>query len=61
MADRGNFVGMDLVEINPDLDPKENKEKLFGDCQDLDGTQTVVLGCDLILSCLGRTNLFLDD
>mmetsp|Transcript_13503 Transcript_13503/g.1208 ORF Transcript_13503/g.1208 Transcript_13503/m.1208 type:complete len:86 (+) Transcript_13503:690-947(+) len=32
LAERGNFVGLDMVEINPLLDPKENKDKIFGDC-----------------------------
>lgn len=50
-----------MVEINPDLDPKENKEKIFGDDPDLEASATVFLGCELVLSCMGRTNLFLED
>lgn len=50
-----------MVEINPLLDPKEKKVKVFGDNPNLDATETVFLGCDLILSCMGRTNLFLED
>lgn len=29
---------MDLVEINPDLDPQGNVEKIFGDHPDIEGT-----------------------
>jgi arginase family enzyme len=35
---RGNFVSLDLVEINPSLDPKENFEKIFGDSPHIEAT-----------------------
>lgn len=34
-----NFVGLDMVEINPELDPTKSKEqKLFGDDPHLNGS-----------------------
>lgn len=51
----GNLVSYDMVEINPLLEPDDEiAEKLFGDPKDLTGTKTVLLGCELILGCLGR-------
>eukprot|EP01017_Pseudomicrothorax_dubius_P038847 TRINITY_DN5885_c0_g1_i1.p1 TRINITY_DN5885_c0_g1~~TRINITY_DN5885_c0_g1_i1.p1 ORF type:complete len:348 (+),score=94.71 TRINITY_DN5885_c0_g1_i1:96-1139(+) len=55
LASTKNLVGMDLVEINPDLEPKkETREVLHGDDPDIVGTQTVALGLELIRSALGH-------
>lgn len=48
------MVGLDLAEINPLLDPKELEEKMYGDNKDIEGTKTIALGCNLILSILGK-------
>ncbi len=51
----GRLVSMDLVEVNPGLDPPLC-DKLHGDDKDLNRTTpTVGLGIDLILSALGKS------
>ena len=52
-----NLVGMDLTEINPLLDKIEEGEKLFGDDPYISGSQTVALGCQLILSSMGKVEM----
>jgi arginase len=51
----GNMVGLDMVEVNPLLEPNpnENREVLFGDNKSLSGTPTVVYAMEFILSGLG--------
>lgn len=51
----GNLVSMDLVEVNPMLDRPQ--EHFHGDFQNINGTETVVLGIGLIASALGHTLL----
>lgn len=49
------LVSMDLVEINPGLDPSP-QEKMHGDNEELGRTTpTVQLGVELVLSALGKT------
>ena len=48
---------MDLTEINPLLDKIEEGEKLFGDDPYISGSQTVALGCQLILSSMGKVEM----
>ncbi|CAD8113571.1 unnamed protein product [Paramecium sonneborni] len=59
LASSRQLVGMDLVEINPQLEKTpEFREEFFGDFQQIgriQGTQTVALGIELIASALGRT------
>ncbi|CAD8082182.1 unnamed protein product [Paramecium primaurelia] len=59
LAASRQLVGMDLVEINPQLEKTpELREEFFGDFQQIgriQGTQTVALGIELIASALGRT------
>lgn len=33
---------------------------MYGDSKDIEGTKTVVLGCNLILSILGKKDLYSD-
>ena len=55
LASSMNLVSMDLVEINPDLEPdKKDRKKIYGDNPILEGTETVYLGGELILSALGQ-------
>lgn len=56
MADSGRLCSMDLVEINPALDPP-NSEEMHGDDPDICGTQTVSLGIELVASALGKNIL----
>eukprot|EP00388_Colpodella_angusta_P017144 GDKJ01042462.1.p1 GENE.GDKJ01042462.1~~GDKJ01042462.1.p1 ORF type:complete len:374 (-),score=97.19 GDKJ01042462.1:1091-2212(-) len=56
LADTSRLCSMDLVEINPTLDP-ENKEEMHGDDPDNTGTMTVALGIDLVASALGKNIL----
>lgn len=53
LADTGNLVSMDLVEINPALDPQD-EESMHGDDPDISGTTTVRLGIELVASALGK-------
>lgn len=50
-----NLVSLDLVEINPDLDPKEQREILHGDDPKIKGLESVCQGIELIRSALGHT------
>lgn len=50
----GSLVSMDMVEINPLLDEKNDRISYFGDNSHIKGTKTVLLGCELILAALGR-------
>lgn len=57
MAETGRLVGMDLVEINPGLDPPPPARQ-HGDNADLArASPTVSLGVELALSALGKTIL----
>lgn len=51
----GNFVSMDLVEVNTLLDSEEERETLHGDSPVLKGKKTIMYACELILSGLGHT------
>ena len=54
MFETGNFVGLDLVDINPKLEEEgKNREILHGDNKLLKGTPSVVNAMELILSALG--------
>jgi len=56
MADTERLRSMDLVEINPALDPTD-AETMHGDDPDVTGTQTVRLGIELAASALGKNIL----
>lgn len=50
----GNLVSLDLVEVNPQLEPsQEHREVLHGDNKILKGTPTVVYAMEFVLSALG--------
>ena len=53
----GNFVSLDVVEMNPKLEEPEekNREVLHGDNKLLKGTPSVVNAMELILSALGSS------
>lgn len=53
LAATGCLVGLDLVEINPLLD--RPIEHFHGDNENINGTETVVLGIELVASALGHT------
>eukprot|EP01016_Furgasonia_blochmanni_P050702 TRINITY_DN7876_c0_g1_i1.p1 TRINITY_DN7876_c0_g1~~TRINITY_DN7876_c0_g1_i1.p1 ORF type:complete len:350 (-),score=109.26 TRINITY_DN7876_c0_g1_i1:174-1223(-) len=56
VANTGNLVGLDIVEINPALEPnKAPREVYHGDNKLIKGTETVCLGIELAISALGRT------
>lgn len=62
LAHTNKFISMDLVEINPDVeDSKENRKKVFGDDHILEGTETIYLSSELVLSALGRSHLCLNE
>ena len=62
LAAYNNFVSMDLTEINEDLEvSQEKRKKYFGDPPLLEGTQTVFLGSEIILSALGRSHIDLNN
>lgn len=50
-----NLVSLDLVEINPALPPKTEREVLHGDDPNIKGTESVCQGIELIRSALGHT------
>jgi len=50
-----NLVSLDLVEINPAMDPKSVRVHLHGDDTDIKGTESVCMGIELIKSALGHT------
>lgn len=52
----GNLVSLDMVEINPELEPKKDlREVLHGDNKLLKGTPSVVYAMEFILSALGAS------
>lgn len=55
-AKTGNLVSLDMVEVNPNLEPEEDKERevLHGDNPLLKGPATVVYAIEFILSALGK-------
>ena len=59
MAETGRLVGMDLVEVNPGLDPAPSGEKMHGDNAHVNErlTPTVQLAVELSLSALGKSIL----
>jgi arginase len=56
-AGTGNLVSLDMVEVNPELEEKEDEERevLHGDNPSLKGSPTVVYAMEFILSALGDT------
>lgn len=54
---------MVLTEINPLLDPANKKPTLYGEHKLINGSKTIKLGCELVLSALGRgvDDSFLDE
>ena len=57
LAESGRLVGMDLVEVNPGLEPgTPPRGAMHGDNPDLEPTTpTVLLAVELVLSALGKT------
>ena len=57
LAESGRLVGMDLVEVNPGLEPHPPPGgAMHGDNPDLEPTTpTVLLAVELVLSALGKT------
>lgn len=57
LHETGRLVSMDLVEINPDLDERDDTH--HGDDPNIskDATKTVRLGIELVASALGKTIL----
>lgn len=56
-AATGNLIGLDMVEVNPDLekDPSEIREVIHGDNPLLTGPPSLVYAMEFILSALGAT------
>ena len=54
-VETGRVVSMELVEVNPMLEPENQRELLHGDDKDIVGTETVCLGIELIKSTVGHT------
>jgi arginase len=50
-----NLVSLDLVEINPAMDPKSERKILHGDDPKITGTESVCQAIELIRSALGHT------
>jgi hypothetical protein len=47
------MVSMDMVEVNPMLDQREEREMQHGDFAGLKGSPTIVTASELILSGVG--------
>ena len=56
VAQTGNLVSVDMVEVNPELeaDPEAVREVLHGDMPTLVGPPTSVYACEFIFSALGN-------
>ncbi len=55
IAATGNLVSIDMVEVNPELEPNdEHREVLHGDIAFLKGTPTLLYASEFILSALGN-------
>jgi len=58
MADTGRLVSMDLVEVNPGMDPAPLEGPMHGDDPDMKpSSPTVQLAVELVLSALGKSIL----
>ena len=56
LARSGNFVSLDLVEINPSLEDTESSTQVFhGDDPTIAGSATVRFGVELAKSAMGKT------
>lgn len=56
IAATGNFVSLDMVEVNPELDTIKEREHYHGDYPKIKGTQTICNAIELTASALGNTS-----